>query len=50
MSLNIKKAWALVKEEDYEGAIKALFSGFEGIQEFVDKLINYLRDVTGLAE
>lgn len=48
MSLGIKGAWEALKEGDYEGAIAALFAGFDGIQAFVDDLIEYLRDVTGL--
>ena len=48
MKLNINEAWAALKEGDYEGAIKALFSGFQSVQEFVDDLIAYLRGVVGL--
>ena len=50
MKLNIEGAWAALKEGDFEGAFAALFSGFGSIQDFVDDLINYLRETIGVKD
>ena len=50
MKFNIEGAWAALKTGDYEGAIAALFSGFKSVQEFVDDVINYLRNAIGVKD
>ena len=50
MKFNIEGAWALLKEGKYEDALAALFSGFKGVQEFVDDVIDYLRRTIGVKD